>query len=67
MPRLLRLPEVMKATGLSRFMVYTEMRAHRFPKSVKLVADPKSRAVAWNSDDIDAWIASRLTSQGTPQ
>lgn len=42
MPRLIRLPDVLEATGLARSTVYRLVAEHRFPAPVKLAA----RAVA---------------------
>lgn len=53
MKRLLRLPEVLNRTGLSRSTLYADPN---FPKSVK-VGD---RAVAWAEDEINAWIETKL-------
>ncbi len=55
-PRLLRLPSVLDRTGMRRSLLYEEMAEGRFPASVKL----SGRAVAWPSDEIDAWIAERI-------
>lgn len=46
---LLRLPDVMSRTGLSRSAVYA---LEGFPKPVKL----SGRAVAWVRSEVDAWI-----------
>ena len=42
--------------GLSRSTVYQLMAAGDFPASVRLTRN----SVGWRSDDIDAWIASRV-------
>jgi prophage regulatory protein len=52
--QLLRLPAVLARTGLTRTALYELVKAGRFPKQHKL----GERAVAWRSDDVDAWIAS---------
>ena len=54
--RILRLPEVLARVGLSRSTVYQLMAAGDFPGSVRLTRN----SVGWRSDDIDAWIASRV-------
>ena len=54
--RILRLPEVLARVGLSRSTVYQRMAAGDFPASARLTPN----SVGWRSDDIDAWIASRL-------
>jgi len=52
---LLRLPEVIKQTGLSRSSIYSFIAQDLFPKPVKL----GMRAVAWRQSDVDEWISSR--------
>ena len=54
--RMLRLPDVMEATGLSKSTLYDLQRAGRFPQARRL----SPRCVAWLSTDIQAWINSRL-------
>jgi len=49
--RLLRLPAVLQATGLTRSTVYRLMAEHTFPAPVKLA----KRAVAWRHDDVREW------------
>jgi len=56
MLRLIRLPEVIDRVGLSRSTIYMFMQQGKFPKSIKL----GSRAVAWNTEDIDAWIQEKV-------
>ena len=53
--RILRLPEVLRITGLSRASIYRLVRSGTFPPSVKLTA----RTVGWYSTDVEAWIAAR--------
>jgi len=53
---LLRLPDVMARTGLSRSAIYEKMGKSEFPKQVSLSA----RAVAWRSDLVESWIQSRI-------
>ncbi|MBX9829547.1 MAG: AlpA family transcriptional regulator [Xanthobacteraceae bacterium] len=54
--RLLRLPEVLHRTGLSRSTVYRRMELGQFPKPYPL----GGRIVAWAESEIDGWIAERL-------
>lgn len=60
---LLRLPDVLRRTGLSRSMVYQLAAAGEFPAPVRLT--PKTSA--WRSDDLDSWIASRCSTRATGQ
>lgn len=52
--KVLRLPDVMELTGLSRSTIYAYMESGNFPKPIKLGA----RAVGWRQTDIDEWISS---------
>lgn len=54
--RLIRLPEVMHITGLSRASVYRLAEAGTFPRPRKIGA----RASAWSSAEVDGWVAARL-------
>lgn len=55
-PAFERLPSVKGRTGLSRSGIYRRVASGDFPQPVKL--GPK--AVAWNSAEIDSWMAARL-------
>ena len=62
-PRLLRLPQVLAATGLSRAYVYERMKEGTFPRAralspVKRGGSGSSAAVAWLEADVTAWILS---------
>jgi prophage regulatory protein len=59
--RLLRLPEVRKATGLSRSMIYSLESKKRFPTRVKISA----RAVGWMEDEVQRWIAERRNTRAS--
>ena len=54
--QLLRLPQTLVRTGLSRSGLYAAVAAGSFPKPVKLGA----RAIAWPVDEVDQWIAGRI-------
>ncbi len=54
--QLLRLPDVLTRTGLSRTRLYAALADKTFPAPVKL----STRAVAWPSRDVDAWIEARI-------
>ncbi len=54
--RLLRLPEVVLRTGLSRSSIYARIATHQFPAPVSLGA----RAVGWPSSLVDTWIGERI-------
>lgn len=58
--RILRLPEVMTRTGLSRSTIYAYMGVKSFPKSIALGV----RSVGWLESDIDAWIEQKSSNAG---
>lgn len=53
----LRLPEVISQTGLSRSAIYQRIVADSFPKQFSLGG---GRAVGWLESDIQNWIKQRL-------
>jgi prophage regulatory protein len=54
-PAILRLPEVMRLTGLGRSTIYRRLAARQFPAPVQLLV----RAVGWRRADVDHWTAER--------
>lgn len=60
---MLRLPEVIRRTGLSRSTIYNKLDKKSlnydplFPKQAKL----GGRAVAWDEEELDFWIRSQLS------
>lgn len=53
--RIIRLPEVQAATGLSRSSIYAGTANGTFPSQIALGA----RAVGWYEDEVIAWIEQR--------
>jgi prophage regulatory protein len=51
-----RLPQVKARTGMSRSEIYRRITLGDFPRPIKL----GSRASAWVSDEVSAFIASRI-------
>lgn len=56
--KLIRLPEVLERTGFSRTRLYVAISKGEFPQPVKL--RPTGRAIAFPSDEVDAFIADRM-------
>ena len=56
MANIIRLPEVKTRTGLCRTAIYSAIQAGTFPKQFNL----GSRAVGWDSDEVQAWIDKTL-------
>jgi prophage regulatory protein len=61
--RIIRCPEVMRLSGLSRSALDREVRAGRFPAPVKLSTDPRCRAVGWSWRAVQSWISERENAQ----
>lgn len=56
---LIRLPDVIKKTTLSRSRIYAHMDAGKFPRPIKI----GDGAVAWRESDIDQWIDKAFADQ----
>jgi len=61
---ILRLPTILKRTGLSRSSIYLRISKGEFPHSISL----GGRAVGWLEDDVESWLegkieASKVTSK----
>jgi prophage regulatory protein len=57
--RILRIPEVLARTGLSRTSLYAKIAAGEFPRQVAL----GPRASGWREADVDRWIESLANKQ----
>ena len=55
--RFLRLREVQHQTGLGRSALYQAIREGKFPRPYSI----GPRSVAWASNEVDAWMDSRVT------
>ncbi|WP_322979159.1 helix-turn-helix transcriptional regulator [Pseudomonas sp. C11] len=58
--RLMRLPEVLKQTGLSRTSVYRLMEAGDFPTKRKLMGTGRSSPICFSANEVQAWINKRM-------
>ena len=54
-PVFLRMPTVMRITGLGRSTIYRMIADQKFPSPVRLGL----RAVAWRQSDLDVWSEAR--------
>ncbi|OED84642.1 transcriptional regulator [Vibrio breoganii ZF-55] len=57
----MRMPEVLKLTGLSKSSIYDRIKAGQFPNSVPL----GGRSVAWVAHEIEQWIDSQIAQRDT--
>ena len=53
---ILRLPDVMARTGLSRSTIYVRVRDGSFPAPINLGA----RSVGWLDNEVEQWIRDRV-------
>ena len=61
--RILREPEVRRATGLSRATRWRGVQAGTFPKPVKLTPN----TIGWCQTDLAHWLAERRAAAGLPE
>ncbi len=59
-PRVIRLPEVIKRTGLPRASIYQQMALGAFPKPIALTL----RSRGWIASEVDGWIEQRIAARG---
>ena len=55
MQTIIKLPELVERTKISRAAVYAMIARNEFPRPVRL----GRRAVGWRVDDVEAWIEAR--------
>ena len=55
--RLIRMPDVISLTGLSRSSIYFKMKKKEFPPKIQI----GERSIAWLEADIYEWINDKLT------
>jgi prophage regulatory protein len=53
--KLLRIRQVVSATGVSRMTIYRMEKRNEFPKRVQI----GQNSVAWHEGEVEVWIASR--------
>ena len=58
MDRILRTPEVVKITGLSKTTIWRRVRSGDFPAPLRL-GNLATRSIGWREGDIVEWIGSR--------
>ena len=58
--KVLRLPAVLARVGISRSTLWRLIKAHSFPKPIRL----GGRSVGWIEAEIDDWILSRARAEG---
>ena len=54
--KILRLPEVITTTGLSRSSIYLRVANKEFPTPISL----GGRAVGWLESDVQSWLSERI-------
>jgi prophage regulatory protein len=56
---ILRLPQVVAKTGLSRSTLYVLQKHNEFPKAIQL----GGRAVGWLNSEVSQWLAERAAAR----
>ncbi|HEV7290099.1 helix-turn-helix transcriptional regulator [Sphingomonas sp.] len=51
--RIIRLPSVLKATGLSRSTLYRKINQGTFPKQIAI----SERCIGWRESAVNAWLS----------
>jgi prophage regulatory protein len=54
--KILRLPQIIALTGLSRSTVYNRVATGNFPTSISL----GGRSVGWVASEVDAWLHNQI-------
>ena len=62
MERIMRIPEVVKVTGLSRTTIWRRVKSGDFPPPVRL-GSLATRSVGWREGEVKRWLDSRPTLQ----
>lgn len=60
MATILRMPQVIEMTGVSRAHVYALISREEFPRPIRI----GRRAVGWKKHDVEAWIVARPLAGG---
>lgn len=60
LPRLLRVPDVLSLTGMSRSMLYQLMDRGLFPRPVSVAG---TRMKAWSAAAVSEWIEDQIQSK----
>lgn len=55
--KIIRLPDVIDNTGISRSTIYSLMSKGDFPQSISL----GERAVGWLQEEVEQWIEQRIS------
>jgi prophage regulatory protein len=63
LPYILRLPDVLRAVGMSRPSLYRQIRAGVFPQQVQL--SPGS--VGWLREEVEQWLLCRAAARQLPR
>lgn len=56
MTKILKLPQVMEVTSLSRSSIYAYIKAQKFPPQINIGV----KAVGWDSLAIEKWLEDRI-------
>lgn len=54
--RIMRMKDVVEATGLSRSTIYSKVSCNQFPKQIRL----GTRCVGWLWDEVHGWLNDQI-------
>ena len=58
MQRIMRIPEVVEITGLSKATIWRRVKSGDFPAPLRL-GNLNSRSIGWREGEVEKWIDSR--------
>ena len=58
MERMMRIPEVVQVTGLSKTTIWRRIKSGDFPPPVRL-GNMETRSVGWPESKVEGWLSSR--------
>ena len=58
MERIMRIPEVVEVTGLSKTTIWRRVKSGDFPAPVRL-GSLATRSVGWREGEVETWLDSR--------
>lgn len=58
--KIIKLPDVMRITSLSRASIYAFIQKGQFPRQIRL----GQKSVGWLSSEIESWITQRADMRG---
>ena len=58
MERMMRIPEIIQVTGLSKTTIWRRVKNGDFPAPVRL-GSMATRSIGWRESEVEGWLGSR--------